>query len=208
MKELTRMNRLIVATTIFVFIIIIGLLTFRMPDYEYKVPAGELVAELVNSPGTITADEALANAGVGNGRVVLVDLRNPYDFNRGTLENAINIPVSDILDEENMEYFRQLDEDSVTPVLFGENERVANGARMFLRQLGFKSFKVLEGGYGCLANKGVQEPSPACGGEEPILDYAAFMEALGGSGAAAADREPVTIQPVKRTKKTTTEGGC
>jgi rhodanese-related sulfurtransferase len=207
MKELTRTKRLIVAMTIFVFIILIGLLTLNRPDYEYRVSTAEMVSELTDPSHYFSLDDAMDLT-----TQVLIDLRNPYDFNRGTLENAINIPVSDILDGEYMDLFRQLEEDSAVVVLFSNEEREANGAWMFLRQLGFNSFKVLEGGYQCLVNKGIQEEGkksgPACSGEEPILDYAAFMAEAGGSPADPVDREPVTIQPVKRTKKTSTEGGC
>ena len=94
MIELTKTRRLTVATIVFVLIILVGLITFRRPDHKYTITSQEMLT-IVNAP-----DNFIQLNDINNSALVLVDLRQAYDFNKGTIGDAINIPVSDILDKE------------------------------------------------------------------------------------------------------------
>ena len=157
-------------------------------------------------------DEAMENIAYEDSNFILVDLRNPYEYNKGFLNNAINIPVSDILNTESIEFFKQMEKDSIIVVFYGNNQREANGPWMLLKQLGFNYTKVLLGGYNYLADEDIDyydlPEIPAYFVEEPIMDFAAFIEEAGNVPEVETEEEQKIIQPVKRKKKIVAEGGC
>lgn len=214
MKELNRTTRLITASILFVLIILVGLLTFRSPEFEYKISTTEMIDEIYNPNNEITPEKAMKLIDNGLSSFVFVDLRNPYQYNRGFIREAINIPVSDILDNENIDFFQQMQIDSTMVVLYSNNQREANGAWMLLKQLGFNNLIVLLGGYDYLTNKKNDRSDlpeiPTYRVEEPAFDYAAFFDAPGGgdNSTEKTTLEPAAVQPVKRKKKTSSAGGC
>lgn len=215
MKELNRTRRLIIATILFVVIIMVGFLTFKSPDFEYAISPVVLIEELNKPNKTMTPDEAMKIIDNGYSSTVFVDLRNPFEFNKGFLGEAINIPVSDILLDESIEFFQQMENDSIVVILYSNNQREANGPWMLLKQIGFNNMKVLLGGYDYLVKNEFSEDNipemQEYSVEEPILDYAAFFESIDNNGDNSRERntdKPIIIQPVKRKKKSVTAGGC
>ena len=212
MRELNRTRRLIIASTIFIAIIIIGLLTFRKPDFEYSLTPEAMTEELISHQDEMTPAEAHRILDANDDSFVFIDLRSPYEFDRGSIPNAVNIPVSDILDKEAIDFFRQTEDDAVTLVFFSGDQRAANGPWMLLKQIGFDHIKVLMGGYDFVGiNNEIQPDSKDLKGydaEEPALDFAAFMKEAGGNSPDENSQGPIPIQPVKRKKKSAAEGGC
>lgn len=212
MKELTRTRRLTVASILFVTVIIIGLITLNKPDFEYQLTAETMLEELYDLENEMLPDEAMEILAYEDSSFIFVDVRNPNVYQRGYLGNAINIPVSDILDEGSLDFYRLMAADSVTIVFYGKDQREANAPWMLLKQLGFTQMKVLLGGYDYLADESIDyydmPEIPAYFVEEPALDFAAFMEAAGTQTMEQSSPEPKEIQPVKRKKKVVSEGGC
>jgi hypothetical protein len=98
---------------------------------------------------------------------------------------------------------------SVQIILFAEDQQAANGPWMLLRQVGIDNVKVLMGGFDYMA--GYLSSRPDTGHylpEEPILNYAEFMEKLGKKPTAQEESKPIQIQTIPRKKKTVVEGGC
>jgi rhodanese-related sulfurtransferase len=209
MKELNRTRRLTIAAVVFVAIILVGLLSLRRPDIEYQLSQDEMMDLVLSGTHTITTEEARSLIERKNPEYVFIDLRSENIFERGTLPGAINIPVSDILEPRNLEFFKTTEGDSVQVILFAEDQQEANGPWMLLRQIGIENVKVLMGGYESMtvtlsnrSDTGHFLP------EEPILNYAEFMEKLGMTPTTQEDSQPIQIQTVLRKKKTVVEGGC
>ncbi|MCB0806923.1 MAG: hypothetical protein KDC05_14085 [Bacteroidales bacterium] len=207
MKELTKTRRLIIVSIIFVFVLVIGLITFRKPEYKYQVSVEAMLQE-VNNPEFVLAPETLKN--IDN--IILVDLRNTYSFNKGTLDDAINIPVSDILLKENTAMFDEWEKQGTIVVLFAEDQRAANAPWMLLRQMGYSNMRVLAGGYSFVTatteDIKVEALKSMLSAEKPALDFAEFMEETSGGESIKTQTEPVNVIPIQRTKKTVTAGGC
>ncbi|MEZ5082945.1 MAG: rhodanese-like domain-containing protein [Bacteroidales bacterium] len=215
MKELNRTKRLVIATILFVVIILIGFLTFEFPEFEYAISTDSMIEELNNPNNLMTPEEAVEIIANQNSSYIFIDLRNPFEFNKGYFGEAINIPVSDILDKENISFFQQMQNDSIVVVLYSNNQREANGQWMLLRQLGFYNMKVLLGGYNYLVVK-KNNPSDLpliqlYHVEAAALDFAAYFEEEGSGGDKSKENHPdktVEVQPVKRKKKNISAGGC
>lgn len=214
MKELTKTRRLTISIIVFVFILVIGFLTFRSPNLVYELSPELAIEELYNIENEMIPDEMMDILAYGDSNSVLIDVRDPYEYGKGYLGEAINIPVSEILEEESLSFFQEMKEDSVNVILYAKDQMDANGPWMLLRQLGFDNIKILLGGYDYMANEEIDyydmPEIPLYLVEEPQLNYAEFIEnaSLNAGKADEKIEESKQIIPVKRKKKVVAEGGC
>lgn len=214
MKELTRIRRLTIATFVFVIILVVGFLTIQKPEFEYKLAPNEILLELSDIENEITPDFMNDILEKNDPSCVLVDLRNPYEYGRGYLGDAINIPVSEILTEEHISFFEEMKENSVELILYGNDQMEANGPWMFLKQLGYDNVKILLGGYNyMLQNKNSIVNTPEqleYQVEQPIANFAESFKNVPSTTDESTDGNTTIKQiiPIKRKKKTTTAGGC
>jgi rhodanese-related sulfurtransferase len=213
MKELTRTRRLIISSIIFVFIIVIGLITFNKPDFEFKISLQETLDELYNIDNEMIPEDVMDIIAIGDSSFVMIDLRNQYDFEKGHLGEAINIPVTDILNEESIAFFEELKKDSIMIVLYANDQIEANASWMMLKQLGYDNVKILLGGYNYFTAEVdfFDEPEiPEYFIEEPYMNFAEYIENMSGNTNEVLQPkiEEQQIIPVKRKKKVVSEGGC
>ncbi|MCB2219654.1 MAG: rhodanese-like domain-containing protein [Bacteroidetes bacterium] len=212
MKELTKTRRLTIASVIFVFILVIGFVTFRSPDFVYKLSTKATLEELTNPANIVSPVEAREMINGTKSGAVMIDLRNTYDYNKGTLFGAINIPVSDIMEKEVIEMFDDWQMQSKTVILFAEDQQAANAPWMILRQLGYSNMKVLSGGYAIAmdqyTNGIIDSTDYQYNGERPVMDFAGFIQKMSGGEVVKPNPGPAQIEPIKRKKKSVTAGGC
>jgi rhodanese-related sulfurtransferase len=127
-------------------IILMGLIIAAVPQdttTPYRLTADELLAE-VNSRSQFISPEAVADLIVNKDpSLQLIDVRNADEYEKFHLEGAINIPISDLLSEENADILNQ---DIRMNVLYSNSTLNANQAWMITRQLGYNNNYVLEGG--------------------------------------------------------------
>lgn len=214
MKELTRTRRLTIITIIFVFILILGFLTFSKPEFIYKLTPEETLTELSNKENEIPPGLVSEILSKKDQSFVFVDLRNPYEYGRGYIGEAINIPVSEILTNESISFFEDKQSNSVAVVLYGKDQLEANGPWMLLKQLGFGNVKVLLGGYDLISKKGKNMTyNPEMNEyqvEQPVANFAESLNNSLSPHAETSNDDNFTKQiiPIKRKKKTATAGGC
>ncbi len=110
-----------------------------------------------------------------NPNYVLVDVRPVVDFERGHLETAINLPAQHLLEEENLSMLSNMD---IEYILYGRDEREANGPWLLLRQLGLQNILVMTGGteYFRAARDSTVTDLPALDDEAACCDYAALLD--------------------------------
>lgn len=192
------------ATSLFLVVIIFGLLTFSRPVHKYQISVQEMLVELNQHSNSVSLND------LSNSDFVLIDLRQTYDFQKGSIDGSINIPVSDILNKEFIAMFDDWQNSSKTVVLFAENEQATAAPWMLLKQLGYQNMKTLAGGYG-FYRQNQQQNSPemqAYKAEQPALDFAEFIKNISGGESVTPKTEPTKILPVQRKKRSATEGGC
>jgi len=137
MKELEKTKRISIAVTLFILVVLIGVLSFKRPKNLYYFNTAETLQQLASE------DLFISLTDISNPDYVLVDVRKSYDFDRGHLENAVNISSSDILEESNINVFKELQTNNKTVVLYGKNPEEAIAPFMILYQLGYTYLKVL-----------------------------------------------------------------
>jgi len=193
MEELKRTRRITIGVFAFIAVIIIGLATLKKPKDIYQFSPQEMNEELL-LVYQVTPEEAI-NLVRDTVNYVFVDVRSIYDFEKGSISNAINIPIPMLLDDDNKELFNQWKKDSVTVVFYGNDQLQANAPWMLMYQLGYTNTKVLLGGKNYLDKQkaSLLTENSTFEMENPAVDFKAVI-AKGNVG----QKSVTTVAPKKK----------
>ena len=209
MLELVKTKRITIAIIAFIIFLLIGFVTLKQPVYSYKMDAFALSEEL-SSIYQITPDEAMELM-YDSSLALFIDIRNRYDFEMGHLENAINIPIPDLLDQEYKSLFDEALKDSLLIVLYGNDELEANAPWMLLYELGYTNARLLLGGYSYIDRMylGELKENESYNPEEAAYDFAKVLEEAKTSSTVKEEKVEVKKKVKVFTKpKKAAEGGC
>ncbi len=205
MKELEKTKRISIAATLFILAVIIGLLTYKRPKNIYAINTKDTL-EKITSANYFTTLEELKNPDY-----VLIDIRNQYQFDKGHLENAINIYAAEILSVDHIKVFDELKESNKTAVLYGNNPQEVNAPFLILYQLGFDNIKLLAIENSYLQNKLISKNTVI---EKSEADLTAFInESVKKANTTETVKKVVVAPPkkvitIEKKKKAPAEGGC
>lgn len=210
MKELLKTKRITIAIIAFVVVLIIGFASLSKPLYKYEMKAGTFAEELF-SIYQVTPDEAMEWM-YDSTMAVFVDIRSVYDFEKGHVENAINIPIPYLLNDSHKELFEQWKKDSLMVVLYGNDELQANAPWMLMYELGYTNMRVLLGGYGYIDRLYLDEleDGESYTIEDPAYDFAGIVKEVeeDKKSVNVVKKAPKKEVVVKRKVKKSAEGGC
>ena len=210
MKELKKIKRISVGSALFILAVIVGFLTYERSEHNYTMNVSTTLENLT------TSDYIISIKDIEQPGVILVDIRSPFEFEKGHLDKAINIPTPDILKEKNQAIFKEWKESSKVAVLYGKDIEEANIPFLFLYQLGYDNLKLLNAENTFLQNELVTRPSDI---EKPKANIKAFIdESIEKSKIKVVEKVKVVVPkkiipvkkviPVKKKKKRPVEGGC
>ncbi|RLD36577.1 MAG: hypothetical protein DRI73_00455, partial [Bacteroidetes bacterium] len=138
-----------------------------------------------------------------------------YDFIKGHVENALNIPLTQLITKNTLNTFDKYAKESVCMVLYGNNQMEANGPWMVLKQLGYSNVKVLLGGYDYYSIKPGDTDKvpdvPEYYVEKPKYDFAKIASETASSvstGDDAGTQPAAPVVPVRKKRKKAISGGC
>ncbi len=195
----------------------LGLIIAAVPQnttHPYKLTASELLEEVKGRQQFYSPDELADKLISKDPSIQLIDVRDQDDFEKFSLPGAINIPLSDLLNEQ---YADVLNQDVKMNILYSNGTIEANQAWMITRQLGYENNFVLEGGLNNWVETIMNPTKPASTDpNEEIARYdfrQAAGAALGGGGAvqlAAPADQGTGAKPaiVKKPGKKKASGGC
>lgn len=204
MKELEKVKRISIASTLFILAVVIGVLTYELPENTYAVNTKTTLENLTSKDYIISMDS------INHADIALIDVRSQYEFNKGHLENAINISTPEILDEGNKEIFKELQDQNKIAVLYGKDLEEANIPFMVLYQMGYENLRLLSVKNSYLKNELITQPSDI---EKPVADVQAFIdESIKNANKKVEVQEKVPVPKkvitVQKKKKRPVEGGC
>jgi rhodanese-related sulfurtransferase len=204
MKELEKTKRISIAAVLFILAVLIGLLTYKRPQYMYAINTKDTLEKLTNDNYIITLND------LNNPDYVLIDVRNQFDFEKGHLKNAINIYTPDILSDENSGLFNELKETNKTAVLYGNNPQEVNAPFLILYQLGYDNIKLLSIDNSYLQNKLITKNNDI---EKSEADITTFINESRENASIEQKVEDIIKAPkrvitVQKRKKKPAEGGC
>ncbi len=169
----------------------------------------------VNKQGRyISTDEVAKMIMENDPSLLLIDVRSPEEYNKFSIQGAINIPADKLLDKKNRDY---LDQDVYTTVLYSNGSSAADEAWMMLASYEYKGNKVMKGGlnawYRNILNP--QKPKPEKLTAELEKQYLfrkgaqIFFTGIQVSGASSANAKPkAPSKPIVKRKKKEVTGGC
>jgi rhodanese-related sulfurtransferase len=109
----------------------------------YKLTTKEMLDEIQYQSEIISPDE-LANWIINKDpSIQLIDIRTPKEFNYFHLEEAINIPLNQLLNKEWIDYLNQ---GIKMNIYYSNGTTLSHEAWMITRQLGYENNYVLQGG--------------------------------------------------------------
>ncbi|MCA0133158.1 rhodanese-like domain-containing protein [Winogradskyella alexanderae] len=215
MKELEKTKRISIAAVMTILVVIIALLSYKRPKHLYTTQPTDALAQILNT------DYLLSQKDINLTNQALIDLRSQFDFDKGHLENAINMYAPEILNDENSDVLTDLKEQGKTLVLYSNNPNEAIAPYMVLYQLGFDNIKILSVVNSYYQNKLITKDVTV---ENALADVNAFIqesikkkeEAMKKAKDAAAKTKYVASKPIiapkivvpKKKKKMPVEGGC
>lgn len=206
MKELEKTKRISIAGTLFILIILIAVLSYERPKHLYKVNSAATLEKIITADYFVSLDE------IENPNYILVDVRDQIEYEKGHLENAINITTTEILSDNNTDILNEIVEKEKIALLYGKNPNEVNGAFLMLTKLGYTNIKILSVENSYSDNQLITKNVTI---EEPIADIQAFIKESVKKASKGADKPKVVVKKpakkvitVKKKKKAPAEGGC
>jgi sulfur-carrier protein adenylyltransferase/sulfurtransferase len=205
-------------TLLAIILLPLGLIIAAVPQNTtkpYKLTAPQLLAEAVTKAQFVSPDiiaDMLVNK---DPSLQLIDVRSQAEFERFSLPDAINIPLSELLSPQ---WESVINQDIKMNVFFSNGSVEANQAWMVARHLGYRNNFVLQGGLNYWGET-ILNPQvpPQTSPDEEVARYD-FRRAAGqaltrGSGPLKIDSVSTTpalkappVQKIQKKKKA--QGGC
>ena len=203
MKELEKTKRISISTVVFILVLIIGVLTFKQPRNVYKKTQEETLIALKALDYLVYLED------ITNQNSMIIDVRSKSEYSKSHIENAINIPTEEILDNESISFLSDLKNTGKTAIIYGKNPDEANSAWMLLYQLGYDNAKILNVATEHIDNKLLVKNYNL---EKPISNYMDIFKNIApvktNTDKKVTSNPPKKVIPIKKKKKRKPEGGC
>ena len=195
------------------FIIFFGVVAFfaacGSSTTTYNIKASEMIGDLATKEYLLPPTPAAKIINSDRANYRFIDLRTRREYDNGHIEGAININTHDILEDKNLELLR---DEKYINVLYHSNHAKACSPWMLLRQLGMSNNKLLVGGYDYAKEFIIDKNAPESGHYRDEGEWFDFPEEMKNASGGKAITSPETVapllQPVKKKKKKSAEGGC
>jgi len=176
-------------------IIVILAFIFRPETLDFNTSSDQAIKLMKDTQNQVAFTELTGRQ--------LIDLRSQDLFLQGHAKNAINIPVRNLLDEESLAVFDQLQQSGQLAVLYAGDELEATAPLLLLQQMGYSNLRTIKGGF--TANNKFKESELAVN-EVMMLDGAAMKAKLPIKASETMKKKPQAVVPVR--KEVSAGGGC
>jgi rhodanese-related sulfurtransferase len=189
-----------------------------LPKYQKNegIQPEQLLSNLISPERYISTDQIAHKLINQDPSFLLIDVRNEKHFNNYTLQNAINIPLEKLLDEDSTPYLNQNQYDVI---FFSNDNFYADQAWVLCNRLGYKNLRVLKGGINEWFTTIINPPKPHEDMSAQAFElYSTRKAASIYFGVAYPDQITIKTTDAKKTipkrvitvkkKKKAPEGGC
>jgi len=206
MKELEKVKRISIVSILFILVILVGVLTFERPKNMYAIDTVSTLEKLIDQDYFVSIEE------MNDPNMVVIDVRSPFEYNKGYLANAINMRSVEMLTDENQTILNEIKDSNKTALLYGKNPEEANIPFTILYQLGFDNLKILAANITYAENNIVTTPSILEKSQDDIKVYidesVKKVEAASTNAVKQVKPAPKKVITVQKKKKKPVEGGC
>ncbi|MCK4569818.1 MAG: rhodanese-like domain-containing protein [Bacteroidales bacterium] len=195
-----------------VFLLLLGTGLVLLPDREHSDEAspGELLSNLRNPSRFISTDKVAEMIISQDPALLLVDVRDMYDFLDYSLPGAHSIPLEEIM---MYNWVDSLSYKQSQIVLFSNSDILADQAWVLLKRKKYENIHIMKGGLNHWFETIIQPEPPAETAADDEIDRYQFRKGASiyfTGGAVPLEQETSTeAVMVKRKNKTQlVEGGC
>ncbi len=168
-------NLIIAGLFIVFFAIIILLICKPKSQYSFALTPEEALEMTISQNDFISPVQLSKKIVSKESDLVVVDIRNQFEYIKGHLPGAENIYKADILEKDNYKYFQKLRKENKTVVFYGSDVVEANMPYMILKQTGIDNIKVLNGDFADFEDMKIEEIAQLgelnLGIDEPALEF-------------------------------------
>ncbi len=187
-----------------------GLLFLPEKENYVQVNAEDLMWEAAQPTNSFTVDQVATMIIEGDPQLLLVDVRDPYDFFDFSIKNSVNIPLMDLLSDE---YAGYLGIEDMNTVFYANDNVMADQAWIIASRLGYKNMYIMTGGLNEWMNCIINPTMPDAAQPATAFEQYEFRKGASMYFTGATQIEPSTsktsVKVVRRKKGTTAvAGGC
>lgn len=209
------MNTRYIALATLMLIMGAGLLLLPVQQNTDEAPPEVLLQELNDDTRYYSTDEVAQMIIDQDPSILLIDVRSPEEYEKFSLEGALNIPFDRMLDEDNLAL---LEDDRRSLILFSNGDLRAEQAWLLCRRMGLTHLQVMYGGLNRWAETILMPEPPQAAAPKGEIDL--YQTRLGarqyftGINPVSTERDeqekekPEAVIPVQRQKQSVIEGGC
>lgn len=204
-------KRTLITILLFALVIVFGWITMKKPRFNYELTPQQTVDMVINHKGCFHPYELQKVLNNKAGDVMLIDIRNSFDFAKGHIPGALNITAVNLLHEDNIKQLDEWKNSNIKVVFYHDDQLQANGAWMLFRQIGYANTYVLLGGYQyyALHKDNLKQSEATCLKGTPKYDYAKVAKkSVSGSGDASASKPAKKVKVRRKKKEKAASGGC
>jgi len=194
-----------------------GVIAIFLPDtkpHEHVIGKKELLYDLTRSDRYMTTDELAKAIMEEDQSIMLIDIRSPKDYEKYSIEGALNIPFDSIMNKDVVGMFEE--GYMQTPVLYSTGSSRADQAWLKLHSFDYKNVKVLKGGlnqwYQTILNPQKPADDVLTGKleEQYLFRKGAQVYFTGANpvGNTPAGKPKKSSKPIVKRKKKEVSGGC
>lgn len=195
MNPFIKTNKLWLGLLGLAVIIVFLTFLFRPKSAEYQTGTDQAVKMMIDPQNQVVISDLAGKQ--------LIDIRPADLFAQGHPENAINIPVRNLLDKESLELFDRLLKSDQVVALYGSDELQAIAPFLLLQQMGYTNLKTLKGGF--VSTNEFKEPALPSS-EVMLLDTATMKAKQETKPSETEKKKPQVVVPVR--KGASAGGGC
>jgi len=204
------MNKAYIVLAALLILLGAGLVILPERDHPEEASPRDLLGELREPSRFVTTDEVARMIIEQDPTLLLVDVRDMYDYLDYSLPGAHNIQLQEIL---LYDWIDSLAYPRSKIVLFSNGDILADQAWILLKRENHKNIHVMKGGLNRWFETIItpEPPAEVAGNEEIDLYQFRKGASIYFTGGAAPVEEEVSAEPVvvrKRTKSSAVEGGC
>lgn len=203
------MNKNYIILTILMLVLAVGTLFLRMSNEPKQIDPEELLQEIIQPTRYVTTDQVAKMIIQGDPSLMLIDVRSTDEYIEYTLTGAVNIPLEDLLVEDNLLYLGIPGK----KVVFVSNDDIkADQAWVLTKRLGYGSTYVLKGGINCWMQTIIDPQQPEETAAATDFETYSFRKGaqmyFTGAGSDDGGSNQVNVQVQRRQKSNVAAGGC
>lgn len=202
-------NILPTGAILFFIVIVMAYIFMPEPQKKFILSQNETLHTIVHEIKPIQPEEIKTILDKNDQKYQFIDLRTPKEFNLHHLPGAVNVPVHELLNENNEAILNPKDKINI---LYGATVEEACAPWLILKQLNYQNNTIMLGGYNLVKSNIIDKYAPDevwFKNEVAQYDFAEIVKGTAGGADNSASGSTKSIgTTIKKKPKKGTAGGC